>query len=218
MRKWCLLLFLGLALIGPRSAHAQGIPVYDNANFIQNVIQAVQLVLTVANQILELTPVGSMTLSGQYSQDLNNLGAIIQSAQGLSYDIASIQGQVAALFNVQTVPTNSRALALRMAQIRQVQYESYLFAMRTQTLLRTTLSTIRHLTQLVGAIADFVGNMQGNQTMSQFEGARTEALARLQVQTAAFERAPSIERIAEPLLIESLTLMNEAQAADWPRP
>jgi conjugal transfer/entry exclusion protein len=42
---------------------AQGLPVYDNANFTQNVISAIQSVLTTiqlvlveANQILELTP------------------------------------------------------------------------------------------------------------------------------------------------------------------
>ena len=55
------------------------------------------------------------------------------------------------------------------AEIRRVVFDSYVYALRTQTLLRTTLSAIRHLKALVGAIGDYVGNMQGNQGLTQVE-------------------------------------------------
>jgi conjugal transfer/entry exclusion protein len=53
MRRGAIGLVLGLLLLCPRGVQAQGIPVYDNANFIQNVVTAVQTVIMVGNQVLE---------------------------------------------------------------------------------------------------------------------------------------------------------------------
>src|SRR5262249_21204397 len=164
---------LGVLLI--RGHAGSQIAVIDVADIAQNTITAIESVLSVANQILELTHLDSITIQGgQYAADLANLAAIIQSAQGLSFDITSIQAQVATLFDLHGAPTNSTAYRLRMAQIRQVTYDSYLYAMRAQTLLRTTLSTINHLTSLVGAISNYIGNMQGNQSLAEFQGTLTE--------------------------------------------
>src|SRR5205823_6861035 len=55
-----------------------------------------------------------------------------------------------------------------------------------------------YLTRLVAAIGDLVGNHQSNQTLIQIESTTSATLARLQVQTAAYERAQSVEKLAEP--------------------
>jgi len=217
MRRWGLLLILFVALSWPRMAQAQGLPVYDNANFIQNVIQAVQLVLSVANQVLELTRLGSIALDATYTQDLNDLTLIIQQAQGLSFDLNSLNSQITTLFGLSTAPTSTRQLATRMTQIRQLIFDAHVYAMRTQTLIQTTIRTLRRLAAITGAISRLVGNMQGNQTATQLEGTLAETLTRLQVQTAAYERANSVEKLSEPLVHKSMENITQDVMADWPR-
>jgi conjugal transfer/entry exclusion protein len=77
-------------LIMPGFARAQ-IPVTDVGNLLQNTIQVVQSVALVANMALELTP-----LDDEFSADLDSLGTIVEEAQGLSYDLRSLNAQVTA--------------------------------------------------------------------------------------------------------------------------
>src|SRR5438445_10330989 len=202
MKRMTLLLLVVLMLVWAPQVQAQAL-VLDAANLVQNVVQALQTILMVANQVLELTPLDEIVLGDTFDSDLDDLGAIIDAAQGLSYDVRSLQAQITALFHLDSAPSNSRDLQLRLAEIRRVVFDSYVYALRTQTLLRTTLSAIRHLKALVGAIGDYVGNMQGNQSLTQVESTISETLARLQVQSAAYERAQSVERLTEALTIES---------------
>src|SRR5262245_23391240 len=69
----------------------------------------------------------------------------------------------------------------------------------------------------VASIADFVGNMQSNQTISQLNGTITEQLAKLQVQTAAFERAETTDKLTGPLLQKSLENITDEVTRDYPR-
>ena len=55
------------------------------------------------------------------------------------------------------------------------------------------------------------------ETLSQMDGTLSATLARLQVQSAAYERAQSVDRLTEPLILESLQRMNEQQMVDWPQ-
>ena len=207
MRRWFLWAILTLPLTWPGAASAQ-LAVYDAANFAQNLIQAVQLVFSVANQILELTPVEEIVLSEEYSADLEALGQILTEAQGLSCDLGSLQAQVTSLFRLESAPMSAQGFRERMAEIRRVTSESYSYALRTQTLIQTTLRTVQHLTRLVSAMGSFIGNMQANQTLSQVDSTLGKTLATLHVQTAAYERAQSVDRIAEPLMQESLHRIN----------
>jgi conjugal transfer/entry exclusion protein len=208
-----LVLVLGL---GVPQAHAQGIPVFDAANLVQNLVTAIQTVIIVANQVLELTGLDEIVLGDDFSGDMEALGAIVQEAQGLSYDVGSLQAQIQTLFNLDTAPDNTTDLQQRLRDIRRVVFQSYSYAMRTQTLLATTLRTVQRLTRLIAMVGDFVGNMQANQTMNQVNATVTEQLAKLQVQTAAYERAQSVERLTETLTIEGLHRINEQLMSDYP--
>jgi len=216
MKRMTLLLLVVLMLVWAPQVQAQAL-VLDAANLVQNVVQALQTILMVANQVLELTPLDEIVLGDTFDSDLDDLGAIIDAAQGLSYDVRSLQAQITSLFHLTSAPNNSRDLQRRLAEIRRVVFDSYVYALRTQTLLRTTLSAIRHLKALVGAIGDYLGNMQGNQSLSQVESTIAETLARLQVQSAAYERAQSVERLTEALTIESIHRINEQLMFDWPQ-
>jgi hypothetical protein len=104
----------------------------------------------------------------------------------------------------------------RLAEIRQVAYQCHVYALRTQTLVRTTLSAVQHLTRLVDAIGSFLGNMQGNQTVAQLNGTLTEIMAKLQIQTAAYDRSKSVEHITDVMILESLHRINDNIMADHP--
>jgi conjugal transfer/entry exclusion protein len=204
-------------LLARLPAHAQGIPVFDATNLLQNVVTAVQTVFIVANQVLELTGLDEIVLGDEFSGDLEQISTIAQEAQGLSYDVASLQAQITVLFDLGTAPASTGALQERLTAIRQVVFESYVYALRTQTLLRTSISAINHLTRLVSAIEGFVGNMQGNQTMAQLQGNLNKTLTQLEVQTAAYQRAQSVERLSEALTLESINRINEALMEDYPK-
>src|SRR6266542_635890 len=88
----CLLLCCWL--FRPGLAHAQGVPVYDNANFIQNVITAIQTVFIVANQLLELAGLDGIEMGDDLSTELDQLAAIKEEAGGLLADLANIQLQI----------------------------------------------------------------------------------------------------------------------------
>jgi len=205
-----------LCLVMPGLVHAQ-IPVTDVGNLVQNTLQVAESVLMVANMIKELLPLAEIVIGDDFQNDVSALGAVVQEAQGLAYDLGSLQQQVTTLFSLDSAPRNTRDLQVRLAAIRRVVFDSYVYALRTQTLIKTVLSTIRHLTRLVTAIGNFVGNNQGNQTLAQLEATMNHHLATLQVQTAAFERAQSVERLAEPLTVESIQRINEAVMADYPK-
>jgi hypothetical protein len=148
---------------------------------------------------------------------LESLGTIVQEAQALSYDLSSLNSQISTLFDLNTTPRTSRDLQQRLAAMRRVVVDAYVYALRTQTLIRTALSTVRHLARLLAAIGDLTGNMAANQTLIQLEEKLNQSLATLQVQTAAYQRAQSVDHLMEPMTIESLHRINEAAMADYPQ-
>jgi conjugal transfer/entry exclusion protein len=207
-----------LGLLGPARAPAQvgPVPVIDAANLAQNIAQWIETVAIVANQILELTPVDEIILSGEFTETLETMTVIIAESIGLAYDLQSLQAQIDVLFNLDTAPDNMTDLKQRLAEIRRVAYDCHVYAMRAQTLLRTTLSAIGHLTRLVEAIGSFIGNMQGNQTVAQLNSSLVEIMAKLQIQTVAYERSRSVEHITDVMTIESLHRIQEQIMADHP--
>jgi conjugal transfer/entry exclusion protein len=214
MRKMLGLSVLVVALWSTPAA-AQ-LAVFDAANFGENIITAIESVLTTiqtilieANQILELTPLDDIATAGGIAEDMALLGQLAGEAQDLSYDIGSIQAQIDALFHLDSAPDTTNALKERLIEIRRIKYQCYSYAARVQTLLRTALRTVDHLQGLLDALASLVGNMQANQTHAQVSVVATKHLANLDVQIAAFHRAQTVDRLEEFLTIESLGRIND---------
>ena len=137
--------------------------------------------------------------------------------EGLSYDVSSLQAQITALFDLTSAPNGTTELRQRLTAIRQVVFESYVYAMRAQTLLQTAQRTIDHLKGLLSAIGGLAGNMQANQTIIQNQQVLNKTVANLQAQTAAFERAQSVERLEEVMTVESLVHIHQAIMEDYPQ-
>ena len=225
MRRMVLVAALTLLLGSATLARAQGLPVYDNANFLQNIITAVQSVLTTiqtvlieANQILELTPLDDIAVAGGIAEDMELLGLLLEQAEGLSYDVGSLETQITALFDLDTAPDTRDGLTERMAEIKRLKFQSYRYAAKVQTLLSTAARTIEHLTGLLDTVGALLGNMQGNQTQAQFQSVLGKHMANLEVQQAAFQRAQTVDKLSEALIIESITRINEKRMEDWPTP
>jgi conjugal transfer/entry exclusion protein len=213
---WVLLLVLVLVVGWGTRAEAQ-LLVQDNANLVQNIVQAIQTVLMVANQILELTGLGEIVLGEDLSSEYTQLGEIMVEARGLSADIQTIQTNVTLLFDLNTAPDGSTELRARLARIRTLTMQIYLDAIRTQALLQSTISALRHLVRLTEAIGDFLGNMQGNQTLAQLDAKLTVELLKLKTSTEAYQRAHVIHQMEEPFTIHTLYRIQSAISVDYPR-
>ncbi len=214
-RQWVLSVSLVLALGWCAPAHAQ-LAVIDAANFTQNLIQAGQAIIMVANQVLELTGLDEIVLGDDLGADLGQLQELGQDAQGLQADLANIQLQIALLFDLQTAPNSSAALREQLAAIRQLTWQAYVDALRTESLLQSSVSALRHMVRLIEGLGAFLGNQQANQTLAQMESKLTVELIKLRTQTAAFHRAQALDRLERPLIEQSLRNINDAIMEDYP--
>lgn len=222
----CLGLVLGVLLVllcSAKDIQAQGVPVYDNANYIQNFITAVEAVLTTiqaylieANQILELTGLDDIGVSSGIAEDMRLLALLVTQAEGLSYDISSLEAQIQSLFGLDAAPDTLDGLKERVAEIKRIKFLAYSYAARVQTLLKTAARTAEHLVQLLDTLSAVLGNKQSHQTHSQISTTSAKHLANIDVNLAAFQRAETIDKLAEALIIEALTKIEQRRIDDWP--
>jgi P-type conjugative transfer protein TrbJ len=215
-------LSLCLVVLGTPVVHAQ-LAVVDVANLGQNTITAIESVLTTiqailieANQILELTPLDDIAVAGGIAEDMALLGQLVEQAEGLSYDLGSLQAQLDSLFNLDTAPETRDGLTERLAEIKRQKYLAYSYAARVQTPMRTALRTVEHLQGLLDTLGAIVGNMGGNQTVGQFHAVSSKHLANLDVQMASFQRAQTVDKLSDALILESITKIQARRIEDWP--
>jgi len=217
-----LTLSLVLVVLCAPLAHAQ-LPVVDVADIAQNTITAIESVLTTiqtilieANQILELTPLDDIQTAGGIAEDMALLGQLVTQAEGLSYDMGSLQAQITVLFHLDTAPDTRDGLTARLAEIKRVKFQCYTYAARVQVLMQTALRTVDHLQGLLDTLSQLVGNMQGHQTHAQLTTVASKHLANLDVQMASFQRAQTVDKLSEALILESITKIQARRIEDWP--
>jgi conjugal transfer/entry exclusion protein len=204
-------------------AHAQ-LPVIDAGNLAQNTISAIQSVLTTiqtvlieANQILDLTPVDNVVVAQGITEDMLLLGQIVEQAEGLSYDLTSLEAQINALFQLDAAPDTRDGLTARLAEIKALKFQAYSYAARVQTLMKTALRTVEHLNALLESIAGLIGNLQGQQTSVQAQLAMTKHITNMDVHLAAYYRARTTDKLSEALIAESIAKIQAARMEDWPK-
>ena len=170
---------------------------------VQSTISAVEDVIQTASALQELVPLDAILVAEGIAEDLAALADIVRQAEGLSYDIASLQAQIDALFNLDTAPMARRALQERLTEIRRVRVQAYTYAMRLQTLMTTALRTVDHLILLVNSIANFLGAKQGMQTLVQLNATISKTITIHATQQAAYERAGSIDKMDRTADVEA---------------
>ena len=195
---------LCLLLLWSRPVHAQ-IPVTDalvgaqtTISAIQNVITATNMVLSVANQVLELTPLDEILIAGEIVEDLALIGAILEDAQGLMQDVQALQG----LFDPYAIPRTLPAMRQRITAMDEAISNARSYALKAQRLVTTLLSAVRHLSGLVEGIQALTGNMASNQTLLQVETTISKMLTTLTVQAASHQRTDTLERMRHQVILE----------------
>jgi conjugal transfer/entry exclusion protein len=223
-RRWtALALTVGtlVALSLPSQAQIFGtgvLPVTEvGPSLWQNTITAVESVAQTINMVLELTPVDELIVAQGIADDLALLQEILAQAQGLAYDLETLNAQITALFDLETAPATRPALDARLTTIRQTVAEVRRFALCTQTLLATVLRTIDHLRGLLDSVGALLGNMQGNQRLIEVHSTVSKTLAVQLTMNTAFQRADVVERLSKELLLESLGRIQATQLDGWPR-
>jgi conjugal transfer/entry exclusion protein len=220
MRRIRVVVLCGLLWLMPTMASAQfglfgpGMPVYDNANHIQNTITAVQAVLIVLNQLIELTALEGVM---DYGEDLATIAALAGEASSLGFDLASLQSQILVLFDPANAPATSFEYAGLAFEIRARMFQAYRYAMRTQTLIQTALRTVEHILEFIGHIGAAIGNLTVSQSLGEAQSKLAQLATEANVRQAAFERGRSLEGAEPGMLIQSIRNINEAQMADYPR-
>jgi type IV secretion system protein TrbJ len=208
------------------TAHAQfgiGDIVYDPTNWIQNLETAIQTTATaintaeiIANQVLDLTALEAWALdAGTWAADLQQIQALVLQAQGLAWDVERLEAQLTQLFGLESAPMTSLEFRERQQAIRGYMYQSWSYAMRTQTLLVTLLSTVDHLLGVYETLLGIIGNKQGLQSIGQYQAKVAQALAELNLKTAALHRAQSVQGINDPLILQSIQNINLGVWEDW---
>jgi D-serine deaminase-like pyridoxal phosphate-dependent protein len=219
-------ILMGLAL----SSHAQVLgtgvmPVVEvGANLtqstisaIQNVITAAQTTLIQANQIIDLTPVKSLTAAGGIVEDIELMCDIIKQAEALNADVQSLERQISVLLDLEQAPRTRSELDARMAELKAMKRQALTFAFRSQTLIRTLIRTGDHMRELFADVEKLLGNLSGQQRLAEVQQVQNKTLAVLAAQTAAWQRSEVIDRASADMIRESLSRIGDQRLADWPR-
>jgi conjugal transfer/entry exclusion protein len=191
-----------------------GLPVYDAANHVQNTITAVQAVLIVLNQLIELTALGGIL---DYAEDLALLAELASEASAIGFDLASLQSQILVFFDIANAPATSFEYAGLAFEIRSRISQAYMYAMRVQTLINTALRTVEHILAFMAHVGEAIGNLTVSQSLGEAQSKLAQLATEANVRQAAFERGRSLEGAEAPMLIQSIRNINDAQMADHPR-
>jgi len=210
-----LLLAVLLACCTAHVSHAQ-LVVIDPAVLTQTTVSAVNSVLQVINQVLELTGLPTIALDATTASDLAQLSAILAEAGQIGMDLGGLQTQISTLFNLQTAPASSSELRQRLMEIQNALFLARVYALRVQTLINTLIHTIEHIATLEILIQGFIGNKQGTQTLAQTQIMLNHQQAELKLMLASYHHQDIYERMQQAVIIESLRRMHAAQHADWP--
>jgi conjugal transfer/entry exclusion protein len=220
-RASCLLMVMLLAWGTPALA---AIPVIDEANLVQNSITAVQstisaveAVIHTAKWIIEQTPLDEFVAAEELAEDLAQIDALVREAQALGYDIGALSAMIAALFSLESAPSTTTDLQMRLWEIRRQVHLGWSYALRTQSLIQTAIRTVSHALRLYEQMTTLLGNLAGHQNLSQQLTKLVQLETETKVSLNAFQLAQSMDRLTEPLVDESLFLINETIMATHPR-
>ena len=183
---------------------------------IQSTITAVQAVLLAIDSALNMVGLNESNLDG-FETTVDDFLFIAGEARMLMWDLNTINQQMRLLFDLGTAPASTTELQQRMAEIRRVTQEYLTMARRVQTIERSATDAVRRLMRIWGRIMDIAGNKQGSQQVQ-------DQLTQLQQQSVqhsaavtAYQQAMLTKAQEEPLVIESISLINVQIMADWPR-
>jgi hypothetical protein len=212
-RRVVVALLLSLCWAVPASAQ---IPVTDVGNLFENTVQVLQGTFSLANQALELLGLGAIVLDNGFDDDMAAIALVAGDAATVLGDVRALEDQIATLFDANTMPNTPATITDRYIQMTGALRTARLYAIRTQRLATTVIGAVQHIRQLVADIAGILGNNQANQTLSQMSATETRLLTALELQTAAYQRVDTLDRMSDDVLRASLLDMRSHWMDNWP--
>jgi hypothetical protein len=209
---------IGVIVLGLAGVARAQLPVAEaGQNLTYNGVQAAEAVFQTAQWILDLAPLESFEFSDAFMEDLATLQELAREAQQIGLDLASLQAQIDALFGLDAAPMTSFEYRQRVADINRRILQVYGYAMRTQTLINTTIRTVEHITGFIAQVAALLGKLSVEQTLSQQLGKLHQLHAEANVQMSAFQHAQSTDALVPGVLIQGIQNITDAMMADHPR-
>jgi len=209
-----------------QTAHAilgVGDAVYDVAVHFEGITTAAQTTATaintveiIANQVLDLMGLEEWVLdNSQWKEDVGVIQKIVSEAEGLTWNINSLNTQLEQLFGLDDAPWTSTAHYERQNDVRRMIWSGWRYAMRTQTLINTLFGTLDDVISLYQSLKGLAGNKQALQSLAQYQAQTNQLLSAQKLQTAAFDRAKSAQSINGPLIEQSIDNINYTVLHDW---
>jgi hypothetical protein len=209
---------IGVIVLGLAGVAGAQLPVAEvGQNLTYNGIQAAEAVFQTAQWILDLAPLESFEFSDAFMEDLATLQELASEAAQIGMDLESLQAQIDALFGFDGAPRTSFEFRRRVGEINLRLLQVYGYAMRTQTLINTTVRTVEHITGFIAQVAGLLGKLSVEQTLSQQLGKLHQLHAEANVQMSAFQHAKSTEALAPGVLYQGMQNILDAMMEDHPR-
>jgi conjugal transfer/entry exclusion protein len=211
-----------LFLLWPALSLAQ-IPVTDAGNLTQNIIQAIQSVITAVEAVIQteqgvenLLPLDDIAVAGDIAEMVGLLMDVAAEGQALMGDAASARAQFNALFGLENMPTSPSGLSQRMGEMRQAISEARSYAARVQTLAATFTSAMRHVTTIMGLLGGIAGNKQAQQASNQLLAVQNQTASVQALQDAATQRVHLMTEAERTMIVTSFAYIQCMRWSDWP--
>jgi hypothetical protein len=212
---------LWLSLTPPTEAQ---LPVQDvitntqtSITAVQTTISAVESVIHTAKWIIDQTPLDELAMGGEWAADMADMAALVREAQALGYDISTLSTLIRTMFSVDSAPATTTELQNRLWETRREVSKAHGYALRTQSLIMTAQRTIGHIVKMYEKISELLGNLSGQQNLNQQLTKLVQIETESKVSENAYQLAQSLDRLQDPLILESLYRINEATMASHPR-
>lgn len=200
----------GLALMMPANdAMASGHPVFDAANFAQNILQAARSLEQINNQVKslqneavmlqdmskDLSKLDGSSLSG-ITADLNKISGFMDEAQGLTFDVQATQAMFDRSFPANEGSGTTIPVIVSEAQQRwQEAMQAFRRSMTMQSAIASTVQTdTSKLADLIGASQGAIGNLQVSQATNQLLALSIKQQLQIENLMAAEARATSLDQ------------------------
>ncbi|MEL8055128.1 MAG: P-type conjugative transfer protein TrbJ [Pseudomonadota bacterium] len=200
---------LPISTISLPAAFAQ-VAVYDPANHIQNIYQAIRSLQTVNQQIQQLTNEIRMLenmgrdlerLPGSIADDIlrrmQRIDELMREAEGIGYKVEEIERDYEEIYPEtygDTPPENE--VLVEQARTRWKQSRTaYRDSLQvTAQVVSTARADSESLDRLIGSSQSAVGNLQAVQAGNQIEALQTQQLMQIESMMASHYRAEALER------------------------
>ncbi len=200
---------LPLSLVAAPPASAQW-TVYDPANHIQNIYQAVRALQQINQQVQQLTNEIEMlenmardleslpdSIASDILRRMQRIDELMREAEGIGYKVEEIEREYEEIYPEDygdTPPEN--AVLVEQARDRWKQSRTaYRESLQvTAQVVSTARADSESLGRLIGSSQSAVGNLQAVQAGNQIEALQTEQLMQIESMMASHYRAEALER------------------------